>query len=213
MAEAAGKKNEFVRAIIDLVILTLLIVGAALGGYWYGLHEKVVPVEWVPKGVEGAVSESAMIAASKGENPTSQSANASTQNPAPAQANTNVSTPATSQASKGKYWLTSSGTDYIGYSITVSVNGDQVDNFFGPGKIVDITSKMKKGDNTVRFEAKQMGDEYNKHAGDTSSQLSVKLVTGPKITEDFKSKDVIINYMRNANESTDYTDTKHVSVK
>jgi hypothetical protein len=209
-----GKKNEFVRAIIDLIILALLIVGAGLGGYWYGLHERVVPVEWVPKGTEGAVAESVIKEAARS-------------NPAPdpdpdpkAKAESKVQAAAlpeknteSKKTDKVKYWLTSSGSDFIGYSITVFVNGEQVDGFFGPGKIVDISSRVKPGDNSIRFDSKQLGEDYNKHDGDAKSELVVKLVNGPKITEDFDSKNVIVTYKRNAAETTDFKDTKHFDVK
>ncbi len=209
-----GKKNEFVRAIIDLIILALLIVGAGLGGYWYGLHERVVPVEWVPKGTEGAVAESVIKEAA-------QSHPAPDPDPDPkAKAESKAQAAAlpeknteSKKTDKVKYWLTSSGSDFIGYSITVFVNGEQVDGFFGPGKIVDISSRVKPGDNSIRFDSKQLGEDYNKHDGDAKSELVVKLVNGPKITEDFDSKNVIVTYKRNAAETTDFKDTKHFDVK
>lgn len=209
-----GKKNEFVRAIIDLIILALLIVGAGLGGYWYGLHERVVPVEWVPKGTEGAVAESVIKEAAR-SNPAPDpdpdpKAKAESKAQAAALPEKNTESKKTD---KVKYWLTSSGSDFIGYSITVFVNGEQVDGFFGPGKIVDISSRVKPGDNSIRFDSKQLGEDYNKHDGDAKSELVVKLVNGPKITEDFDSKNVIVTYKRNAAETTDFKDTKHFDVK
>ena len=107
-----------------------------------------------------------------------------------------------------KYWLSSSGVEYIGYSITVKVNGTAVDNFFGPGKNVDITRLVKKGTNTVVFDAKELGEQYNKHAGDDKAVLSVKIVSGPYIQENFSSKDVLLSYARNAAESETFNDTK-----
>ncbi len=202
-----GKKNEFVRAILDLVILALLIGGAGLGGYWYGLHEQVVPVSWVPRGTDGAIEQDQIDDAKPVDKPASGEASKA----APAKASTKPGS--TGQKSVKKYWLTSSGTDFIGYSITVSVNGDQVDGFFGPGKIVDITSKVRPGDNSILFESKQLGEDYNKHPGDKQAELVVKLVSGGKIHEDFKPEDVKITYKRNASERTDFQDTKHFNVK
>lgn len=205
-----GKKNEFVRALIDLFILALLIGGAGLGGYWYGLHERVVPVEWVPKGTEGAVEESVIKEAAQSSPVLEQKAK--TESTAAAAATPEKNTES-KKADKIKYWLTSSGSDFIGYSITVFVNGEQVDGFFGPGKIVDISSRVKPGDNSIRFDSKQLGEDYNKHDGDAKSELVVKLVNGPKITEDFNAKNVIVTYKRNAAETTDFKDTKHFDVK
>lgn len=198
-----SKKSEFVKAILDLFILGLLLAGSGLGGYWYGMHERVVPVELVPNGTPGAVSEAQL--ADKSEN----------KNNSVLQKARNIKTGSTDKpaasSGKTKYWLTSSGTEYIGYSITVSINGDQVDGFFAPGKIVDITSRVKKGDNTILFEAKQLGEDYNKHKGDAQAKLAVKLVSGPKISED--SKNVTAVYERNASEQTDFQETKHFQVK
>lgn len=209
-----GKKNEFVRAIIDLIILALLIVGAGLGGYWYGLHERVVPVEWVPKGTEGAVAESVIKEAARSNPAPDPDPDPKAKAESKAQAaNLAEKTTESKKTDKVKYWLTSSGSDFIGYSITVFVNGEQVDGFFGPGKIVDISSRVKPGDNSIRFDSKQLGEDYNKHDGDAKSELVVKLVNGPKITEDFDSKNVIVTYKRNAAETTDFKDTKHFDVK
>ncbi|HMP50314.1 MAG TPA: hypothetical protein PKD05_02025 [Candidatus Melainabacteria bacterium] len=209
-----GKKNEFVRAIIDLIILALLIVGAGLGGYWYGLHERVVPVEWVPKGTEGAVAESVIKEAARSNPAPNSDPDPKAKAESKAQAATLAEkTTESKKTDKVKYWLTSSGSDFIGYSITVFVNGEQVDGFFGPGKIVDISSRVKPGDNSIRFDSKQLGEDYNKHDGDAKSELVVKLVNGPKITEDFDSKNVIVTYKRNAAETTDFKDTKHFDVK
>lgn len=198
-----SQKNEFVRAFIDLIILGLLLVGAGFGGYWYGMHERVVPVEWVPKGTADAVSQKDLE-----KNP-GNSANDKSKNKTPTSATQSSKSHTPQQNSQLKYWLTSQGTDYIGYSVTVSINGDQVDSFFGPGKIVDISNKVKKGDNTILFEAKNLGEEYNKHPGDKKAELSVKLVSGPKISEDYNNKNVKIQYKRNASEHTDFQDTKH----
>lgn len=207
------KGKDFVRAFLDLLILGLMLVCAAFGGYWYGIHERVIPVVTVPPGTPGAHSEAEAQAASAtatpADKPDKPAASATAQ---PAAAETPAAQPA--KTGKKKYWLYSSGKDYIGYSITVSVNDDQIDAFFGPGKIVDITSKLQPGDNTVLFEAKKLSeDAYNKHKGDSSAQLIVQVVSGPKVNEEFNHSDVAASFARNAAESEDVSETKHITVK
>ncbi|MBZ0185524.1 MAG: hypothetical protein K8F91_04665 [Candidatus Obscuribacterales bacterium] len=210
------KKSDFLRAFFDLMILGLLLVGAGFGGYWYGIHEKLAPIVSVAPGTFGAIEKDQLSAVQAAE----AAGKTGTESDAKVEAKTVDKADAKSDSKSNskpavtalKYWLTSSGTDYIGYSITVSVNGDQVDNFFGPGKIVDVTSYLKKGDNTVSFEAKQLGKQYNRHAGESKSILSVKLVSGDKIKEDFKPGDVALSYSRNAAETEDFTDSMHFKV-
>ena len=113
---------------------------------------------------------------------------------------------------KLKYWIVSSGSDYIGYSITVSVNGTAVDSFFGPGKCIDLTRYVRAGENTVSFDCKLLGDKYNKHKGDERSALTLALVSGAHIIPDnFKKSDVVLTYKRNASESEEFNDTEHFS--
>lgn len=110
---------------------------------------------------------------------------------------------------KKKFWITSSGSDYIGYNITIKLNGRPVDNFFGPGKTLDITRLVKAGDNTLTFEAKQLDAGMNQHEGDESAVLAVHVVAGPTVQENFKPSEVLLTYKRNAAESGNFTDTKH----
>ncbi|MBX9878795.1 MAG: hypothetical protein K2Y22_10095 [Candidatus Obscuribacterales bacterium] len=185
-------------ALSDLVILVLMVGGAGFGGYYLGVHQQLAPIQKVAPGTKEAVEEqqaeapveadSKMLPIEE-EKPTTKPASAK---------------PKTSR----KYWLSSSGVEYIGYSITVKVNGTAVDNFFGPGKNVDITRLVKKGTNTVVFDAKELGEQYNKHVGDDKAVLSVKIVSGPYIQENFSSKDVLLSYARNAAESESFADTK-----
>jgi hypothetical protein len=97
----------------------------------------------------------------------------------------------------------------MGYSITVSVNGKPVDSFFGPGKTYDITTMVKPGENSILFDSKFMGDKYNKHSGDEKSVLTLQVVSGPYVSENFKKSDVALSYSRNASETEDFKDTKH----
>ncbi len=192
------KKGALVKGFFDFVILCLLLAAAGFGGYFWGLHERLAPVANVAPGTPNAI-EAAMASIT----------------PAPATTPNKISDAKTAQPSappisaKKKYWLASSGVDYIGYSITVKVNDETVDAFFGPGKSIDITRFVKSGDNSVVFEAKALGEGYNKHPNDAQSQLVVKLISGPTIQESYKPSDVVCSYTRNAAESTDFADTKH----
>ncbi len=204
--QAAKKKGqEFVKAMLDLVILTLLLAGAGFGGYFWGLHERLAPIQEVPPGTVGALPSSAVAAV-----PVKTVTEPKTAVSEPA-TQAQASTPA--KSGKIKYWLASSGEEYIGYSITAKVNGNAVDSFFGPGKNVDVTRFVKSGDNQVSFEAKALGDQYNKHDGDAKSILTVQLVKGPHVQDDFKSSDVLVTYKRNATESEDFNDTEHFAAK
>lgn len=208
------KGKDFIRAFLDLLILALLLVCAAFGGYWYGIHERVIPVAIVPPGTPNAHTEAEAQAASQAATPAKPdkpAAPSSTPATQPAVTETPAAEPS---KAKKKYWLYSSGNDYIGYSITVSVNDDQIDAFFGPGKIVDITSHLQSGDNTILFDAKKLSeDAYNKHKGDASAQLVIQVVSGPKVNEEFNHSDVAASFARNATETEDVSETKHITVK
>ncbi|MBY0548148.1 MAG: hypothetical protein K2W95_12715 [Candidatus Obscuribacterales bacterium] len=201
--KAPGKGDEFKRALVDFIFVTLLVTGAGFGGYFYGTVQRLAPVQAVPPGTPGALPAAIAPATSTAASPSTGQQTATL---APA------ASPASSakKTQKMKYWLSSSGSDYIGYSITVKVNDDAVDNFFGPGKNLDITRLIKPGDNTVTFDAKALGADYNKHAGDVKSVLTVQVVRGPTIQEDFKESDVLLSYKRTAADSGDNSETLHL---
>lgn len=90
----------------------------------------------------------------------------------------------------------------------MSINGKPVDSFFGPGKTYDITPNVKSGENTISFEAKALGDKYNKHKGDASAALTLKVVAGPYITENFNDADVITTFKRSATDDEDASESK-----
>ena len=196
------------RVMTDLLIIVLLITGAGFGGYFWGTHQQLAPVLKVAMGTPGAlppplispVSATNTAAGDKKPAATSTPAEAA---PAPAA----ESKPATQ--GKAKYWITSSGHDYIGYSITVKVNGTPVDSFFGPGKIVDVTSLVKPGDNTLECEAKQMGEQYNKHTGEAQYKLVLQLVSGEHISDSYPKSAILRTYERSAADTDDKTDTLH----
>lgn len=199
------KGNNFVRALIDLIVVGLLMIGSGFGGYYWGVHQKMAPVQAVPAGTVGALPPPLAVA-----------------NQPPAKASSSPGKPvsdepeAVSSAAhngpkdkkgKTKYWISSSGSDYVGYNITVKVNGEVVDSFFGPGKNVDVTRFVKPGDNAVVFEAKAMGEQYNKHTGDADAVLTVQIVKGPHMQDDFKPSDVLVTYKRTAVENQDFNDS------
>lgn len=201
MTQQAGKSKAglFLRAIADLVIIGLLITGAAFGGYFWGTHQRLAPIADVPPGTPGAISPAGLPP------PVSHSGSGG-------QASNSVTDAGGSQPQRRqKYWISSSGSDYIGYSITVKVNDTPVDSFFGPGKTVNITHLVKPGSNTVAFEAKALGSDYNKHSGDAASVLTVQVVGGPTVQENFKQSDVLATYSRNAEDSGDNSESAHFS--
>ncbi len=183
------KRNSFVSAFLDLLILGLLLIAAAFGGYFWGVHQQLAPIKKVGPGTPGAVIPPPISASSASK-------------PAPA-ASTEAAEPVAH--AKKKYWLSSSGQEYIGSSITVKVNDDPIDNFFGPGKNVDITSHVKHGTNTVECEVKNLGDDYNKHKGDSNAKLILRVVAGPSVTDAYKPDDVLVSYTRNAAQTDDNT--------
>ncbi|HEY9791011.1 MAG TPA: hypothetical protein V6D22_11465 [Candidatus Obscuribacterales bacterium] len=199
-----GKGSEILRAISEFVIVCMLIAGAGFGGYFWGTHQRMAPIAEVPPGTPGAISQPAIA------NLPPAAAHSGQGQPSATAANGGLSIASTAPpAINRKYWISSSGSDYIGYSITAKVNGTPVDNFFGPGKTVNITNLVKHGDNTVVFEAKSLGSDYNKHAGDGSSLLTVQVVNGQSVQENYKSSDVLASYARSATDSGDSSDTFH----
>ncbi len=221
-AAPTGKKNNsFLRALGDLVILGLLLVGAGAGGYFWGIHQQLAPVQNVGTGTPGAIAASgsalpaqknatATVAKEKANESDSDapSKTLKTSKDAKVAEQDNSTTTESKNAGAQKYWISSTGADYTGYSITVKVNDNAVDNFFGPGKNVDITRLVKSGDNSVVFEAKELGEQYNKHVGDAKSVLTLQVVSGPHVTDSFKKSDVLISYSRSAAQTDDATATK-----
>lgn len=241
MAENLSKKT-LVGAFFDFIILVLLVGAAGFGGYFWGINQKLAPVQMVAPGTPGAISATGFVipglpkigasnsAASAATTPGSNNQNANSANLDKSTGSGSDSSAASavgsaSNASNGsgdtksdndgapaqrgklKYWLTSSGADYCGYSITVQVNGQSVDSFFGPDKLVDVTKLVHKGQNTLQMEAKYLGEQYNKHPGDKNYKLTIKLVKGPHVQDDYQPQDVLTSYTRNAGETQDANDT------
>ena len=214
-------------AIADFIILGLVVGGAGLGGYYVGINQKLAPIQLVPPGTVGAKTLKDLgldpgkgAAASSttapkpqpastvepGDKTTTAKADGKAEEPKP-QESTAQTDP--KKHEKTKYWLISSGADHCCYSITVQVNGTPVDAFFGPDKIIDVTKLVHSGDNAVRFEAKALGEQYNKHTGDPGYSVTVKLVKGAHVQDNYAAKDVLMSYSRTAADTEDYNETKH----
>lgn len=116
-------------------------------------------------------------------------------------------------ALKKKYFVASSGNDYIGSSVTVVVNGQPVDNFFGPGKLVDVSRFVKKGPNQITFDSKVLDDEYNQHLGNNKFDLTLKLVSGAAVREDFDPSSVLLTFKRTAADLDDGSNTLDFTAK
>lgn len=212
MADNISKKT-LVGAFFDFIIICLLLAGAGFGGYFWGTHQRLVPVMMVPPGTPGAktaaevgldTKDDKSIPAKPGE--AAAAAPATAAHTAPAATS---STASTAKSGVTKYWLISSGSDYVGYNITVNVGSDPVDSFFGPDKIVDITKHIKPGQQiSINFDAKQMGEQFNKYTGDASKELTIRLVKGPHVADTFSDKDVIMSFSRNAAQTESDQETK-----
>lgn len=116
-------------------------------------------------------------------------------------------------ALKKKYFVASSGSDYIGSSVTVVVNGQPVDNFFGPGKLVDVSRFVKKGPNQITFDSKVLDDEYNQHLGNSKFDLTLKLVSAAAVREDFEPSSVLLTFKRTAADLDDGSNTLDFTAK
>jgi len=230
-----GKKSTLAvikGAVLDLFVLALMLCAAVFGGYYWGTHQKLAVVELVPPGTPGAreavggtksptnagnatattTAASTTSAASTAETSSTSSSPNDANGGSTGAANSTAKAPA-KHAGKTKYWLSSTGTRMIGYAIAVTVNGQPVDNFFAPGKQVDITDMVKKGKNTVAFDAKVLEDRFNQHKGDENAVMTVSIDSGSVIQESVKPSDVLLSYKRNAAETENYTDTKSFTVE
>lgn len=217
-------------ALSDLFIICLMVGGAGFGGYYVGMNQRLAPVLLVPPGTAGARAEQAAASASADKAPGSASSHIGggaaavkkedKKDGAAAAASlhsTGAAGPKKADAAdknaKMRYWLISSGEDYCGYSVTVNVNNNPVDSFFGPDKIVEVTKLIKPGENQVKFEAKALGEQYNKHTGDSAYAVTVKLVKGSHMQDNFAAKDVLMSYSRNAAETQDFNDVTSFKVE
>ncbi|MBX9940068.1 MAG: hypothetical protein K2Y32_12485 [Candidatus Obscuribacterales bacterium] len=225
-------------ALSDLFIICLMVGGAGFGGYYVGMNQRLAPVLLVPPGTAGARAEQTAAPtsvdkaagaasshsgggadAAKKEGKTDgaaaaalpQSTEAAAQKKSDAAAQKKPD--AANKNAKMRYWLISSGEDYCGYSVTVNVNNNPVDSFFGPDKIVEVTKLIKPGENQVKFEAKALGEQYNKHTGDSAYAVTVKLVKGSHMQDNFAAKDVLMSYSRNAAETQDFNDVTSFKVE
>jgi len=205
-------------AISDFIILALLIGGAGCAGYYVGINQRLAPIQLVPPGTPAAKTlaqlglkgpEQKDPKEAKDPKAARDPSTSSSQGQADSQGK-GEDEPAAN--AKLKYWLASGGADYCGYSITVKVNGTPVDAFFGPDKIIDVTKLVHNGDNTIAFEAKALGEQYNKHTGDPSYSVTVRLIKGPHVQETYSSKDMLMSYTRTAADTEDNNEVKHFTI-
>src|ERR1700733_3679540 len=125
VTSSTGKKgNTFLRAIGDLVILCLLLAGSGFGGYFWGTHQQLAPIQKVPPGTPGAISANgaSSIFPSKSDQAKSDQSKSDSQSNSERASNSSDQSSSDKPHSKKKFWISSSGTDYTGYSITVKVN-------------------------------------------------------------------------------------------
>lgn len=221
------KRLNILGALGDFTILVLLIAGAGFGGYYIGLNQRLAPVQYVWPGTPGAVpidqilgpqAATATVGASDSKTasstPGAAPASASATTPAAAKPATAAATPSAAQTAKRKtkFWLCSTGADdYVGYSITAKINGVAVDNFFSAGKTIDISKHVKKGSNKLELECKNLGDDYNNHKEDQNASkavLTVQLVSGPSVRDDYPQSAVLFTVKRNAAETQDFNEEK-----
>ncbi|MBX9689876.1 MAG: hypothetical protein K2X27_24410, partial [Candidatus Obscuribacterales bacterium] len=193
MAATDKKGPNILGALMDLLILVLLVGAAGFGGYYLGTMQKMAPIQAVAPGTPGAITavETKSTPAAELKSASSENKSAESKKPESSTTKSTEKDPVESteesakKTEKLKYWICSSGSDYMGYAITVKVNGKAVDNFFGPDKTIDITKMVKSGDNTITFEAKNLGASYNKHKGDEQAELLLQVVSGPYVQENF----------------------------
>ncbi|MGD9684315.1 MAG: hypothetical protein AB7W16_24390 [Candidatus Obscuribacterales bacterium] len=218
--QTSDKKNSILGALSDLVIFLLFVSGAGFAGYYIGINQRLAPIETVPPGtvesleslVDRATGNKAVIAVPPAPQPAETKTEAEkpekkepekkeSEEKKPEKKKPEKKEPvkkkseATAPASR-KFYIVSRGSEYIGSSITVSINNRPIDNFFGPGKLVDISPLVRKGKNTIAFDSKVMDDEYNQHLGDKSFALSLDLVAGPEVTEKVEPGSVLVTYQR-----------------
>src|SRR5277367_1530498 len=134
---AVKKGNEYVRALLDLVILALLLIGAGFGGYYWGIHQQLAPLQAVPPGTPGALPPSAAASSSppvpKAAGAVDSKTASSSSEPAqPSKSGETKTAAAEGSSAQGKhsklkYWVASTGAEYVGYNITVNVNGNPAD--------------------------------------------------------------------------------------
>ena len=237
------EKLNLAGGVFDLVIFVLLVGGAGFFGYFVGINQKLAPVQIVAPGtlevlkyysqkaagIIPPVTPSAVVEAEPKPKPKTEKASEveekkkievekperkSEKKP---EKKIKASNPATVKASKAtlkeKFWIASSGHDYIGSSVTVVVNGHPVDNFFGPGKLIDISKHVKSGLNELSFESKILADDYNQHLGNNEYDLTLKLVSGSSVREDFEPSAVLLTFKRTAADVEDSVDTMKFRVQ
>jgi hypothetical protein len=129
MAENLSKKT-LVGAFFDFIIICLLLAGAGFGGYFWGTHQRLVPVMMVPPGTPGAKTAAEVGLAPEPATDKTVALKPGDKTTVPKAGEAAAAAPTTAaHTGMTKYWLISSGSDYVGYNITVNVGYDPVDSF------------------------------------------------------------------------------------
>ena len=100
--------------------------------------------------------------------------------------------------SKKRYFLASNGVAYTGNAITATVNDHPIDQFFGPGKLVDVSGFVKKGPNHVVLSVKTLGDDYNMYLGRKDKKLVLNLVEATNLSDDYSDANVLLTFSQSA---------------
>lgn len=104
---------------------------------------------------------------------------------------------------KHQYFIHTSGSTQVPYSVTVSVNGHRLPEVASGGKIVPITDFVIKGRNKVMFEAKKLpAGMYDKDIG----WIDVSVVEGTATNDGYKDGQDLVKYQRKASEQGDFKD-------
>ncbi len=171
-------------------------------GYWFGTIQRMAPVEMVGPGTPGAKPAAPNTVTKAADNKPEATEEEQLKK-------LSLSRLCLLQVKSMERNSGSRQADLITLVIrlSVNVNDQDVDNFFAPGKAVDITRLLKKGDNSITFNAKELDEKFNAHKGDESKKLVLNLISGPTISENFKPADVVLSYQRNASQTDNDTQT------
>ena len=204
------KRLNLIGAVSDLLIFVLLVGGAGFFGYFIGINQKLAPVQVVAPGtLEAIASLKELAGGKKKETVSTVKKEAKVKAPEKTLPKQEPAKKPSAKKEKPKkkalnkvdvknlkYWIASVGDQYIGSSVKVLVNGRPVDIFFSPGKLVNITDHIHKGNNQIRFEANVLADEYNQHLGNNKYALTLNIVSGKTVSEDYNREAVLVSYKR-----------------
>ncbi len=177
-AQVEGKGSRFVSQAKGLLILVLLVVGAAAAGYFFGTYQKFAPLKSVPPGTPGVIEDIASVATVPEQKPAGL---------------------------KKNYWMHSKGFEHVGYAISVYINGKLVDKVFNPKKVIDIGKYVHPGENQVRFVARVLPDGMRSGSGWHDLTLNIVATERPA-GDRYNESDILVSYKRTRDDFKDYDD-------